>query len=71
LLIDKGSARSEDHSRYSFWLWPLPPAGRLEIVCEWPAAGIPLTRTELDASEVLAAASRAQTIFAEDPGGLE
>ncbi len=26
---------------WRWWAWPLPPAGPLEFVCEWPALGIP------------------------------
>jgi hypothetical protein len=43
---------------HHFWIWPLPPRGRLEFVCEWPAAGIPLIRTELDVDPILDAAAR-------------
>jgi hypothetical protein len=35
----------------------------LEFVYEWPVAGIPLGRTELDAAAIIDAASRAQAIF--------
>jgi hypothetical protein len=35
----------------------------LTFVCEWPAAEIPLTRTELEAGPILEAASRSQEIF--------
>jgi hypothetical protein len=51
----------------TMFLWPLPPPGQLVLVCEWPAAGIPLTRTEIDGRAVHEAAQRAQVIF-EDPG---
>jgi hypothetical protein len=70
-LCEKRSSRSGGHSRYSFWLSPLPPPGALEIVCEWPAAGVPLTRYELDAAAIIAAASRAQTIFGDDARARE
>jgi hypothetical protein len=50
----------------TLWAWPLPPAGRLAFVCEWPAAAIALTRYEIDAQLVLDAASRAQLIFSDD-----
>jgi hypothetical protein len=30
-------------SNQQMWVWPLPPPGTLEFVCEWPAAGIELT----------------------------
>jgi hypothetical protein len=42
----------------TFWVWPLPPPGALRFVCEWPAAGIPQTRVDLDAASLLAAANR-------------
>jgi hypothetical protein len=56
------------------WVWPLPPAGTLTFVCEWPQAEIELTRHELDAQPILDAASRARVIFPQEdlpdqPGG--
>jgi hypothetical protein len=50
----------------SQWVWPLPPPGTLTMVCEWPAVGIPLTRSELDAQLILDAARRAQVIFTDE-----
>lgn len=47
----------------SEWVWPLPPAGPLAFVCQWPAAGIPLTRQEIDAQVILDASARAQVLF--------
>jgi hypothetical protein len=52
----------------SEWVWPLPPPGPLAFVCQWPAAGIPLTRHEIDAQVILDAAARAQVVF---PAGLQ
>jgi hypothetical protein len=48
------------------WVWPLPPPGTLTLVCEWPAMGIPVTRSELDAQLILDAATRAQVIFSDE-----
>ena len=48
------------------WLWPLPPPGRLEFVCEWPALGIDLTRTELDSDALRTAATRSKELFGAD-----
>jgi hypothetical protein len=45
------------------WVWPLPPPGSLAFVCEWPAVGIEITRTEVDAQAILDASARAQVIF--------
>lgn len=47
-----------------FWVWPLPPAGPLSFVCEWPAAGIALTRVEIDGQLLIDAAGRAREMFA-------
>ncbi len=58
-----GGHSMDGHWAHSFWVRPLPPAGSLEFVFEWPAAEIPLTRTELDCGEILRASSRAQTLF--------
>ena len=51
--------------RQMYWVWPLPPPGPLQLVCEWPAADIPLTRKEIDSQLILEAASRATAIFPE------
>lgn len=54
--------------RQSVWIWPLPPPGRLTLVCQWLGAGIELTRSDIDAQLILDAAARAQVIFADaDP----
>jgi hypothetical protein len=42
---------------------PVPPEGPVQLVCEWPAYGIDLTRREIDAADIRAAARRAQVIF--------
>ncbi len=38
------------------WVWPLPPPGPLTFHSGWPAAGLPLQGTEIDAARVLTAA---------------
>jgi hypothetical protein len=54
--------------RQSVWIWPLPPPGRLTFVCQWPEAGIKLTRSDIDAQLILDASARAHVIFADaDP----
>jgi hypothetical protein len=50
-----------------FWVWPLPPAGPVAFVCEWPAAGIALSRAETDAQQLLDASARAVALFADEP----
>ena len=55
-----GGTRSVDRS---FWLWPLPPAGTLRVVCQWPAQGIETTVHELVAEPFLEAARHAVSIW--------
>ena len=48
-------ANTDSPGRYDFrqWMWPLPPPGRLTVVCEWPSRDIPETRVKLDADAIL------------------
>jgi hypothetical protein len=59
--------------RHGFYIWPLPPAGTLAFVCEWPAAAIELTRNEIDTDALRAAAADAVTLWEDElgrgPGG--
>jgi Coenzyme PQQ synthesis protein D (PqqD) len=64
VLHPQGGGGGPGSWRLGYWVWPLPPAGLLAFVCEWPAASIPLTRREIDAQLVLDASARAQEIFA-------
>jgi hypothetical protein len=57
---------------YSFfsrwWLWPLPPAGQLDFVCEWPAFGIAESRVTIDGQLILEAAGRSIRLWPETVG---
>jgi hypothetical protein len=64
-MISTGGRGFEGAWEQTFWVWPLPPAGSLEFVCEWPDAELPLTRVELGAAPIIEAGSRAQRIFPE------
>jgi hypothetical protein len=51
-----------------WWTWPLPPAGPLEFVCEWPTFGIAESRAGIDAQLVLDAARRSIRLWPESEG---
>jgi hypothetical protein len=51
-----------------WWTWPLPPAGPLEFVCEWPAFGIAESRAGIDAQLILDAAGRSIRLWPETEG---
>ena len=63
VLSEHGGGGGGADWHQDMWLWPLPEPGTLALVCEWPAADIPVTRTEVDAAPILAAVQRAQVIF--------
>ncbi len=53
----------ESHFHQGYWVSPLPPPGPVELVCEWPAAGIPVTRREVDSRALREAAERSRAMF--------
>jgi hypothetical protein len=67
VLWPQGGGGGGGRWRQDFWVWPLPPTGPLAFVCEWPAAGIGLSRAETDAQPLLDAAARAVPVFPDEP----
>jgi hypothetical protein len=65
VLLTRGGGAGGPHGQAEaeLWLWPLPPPGRLRVVCEWPAYGIAETSLELDATELVDAAARARPVW--------
>ena len=43
-----------------YWVGPLPDTGAIELVTEWPAGGLRLTRFDLPATDIRAAALRSR-----------
>ena len=50
------------------WMWPLPPAGPLDFVCEWLAFGIAESRAGIDARLILDTARRSVRLWPENDG---
>ncbi len=57
-----GGMRRHDSAYY---VWPLPPAGPLRFVCEWPAYGIAESSVTVEAGPILDAARQAIAIWPE------
>jgi hypothetical protein len=55
-----GSDRSVERDQ---WLWPLPPPGRLRVVCQWLDQGIEPSVTDLEADPFIEAATRALPLW--------
>jgi hypothetical protein len=67
VLRPTGGGGGRFHRRWEFYLWPLPPKGRLTLVADWPAERIAETYTELDAGDIRAAAARAVVVWRDLP----
>ncbi|MFL6034235.1 MAG: hypothetical protein ACJ74I_04115 [Gaiellaceae bacterium] len=65
-LILRGTRNGGRSSETEMWMWPLPPPGLLEFVCEWRAEGIELTRRELDAQLILDAAAQVEELWPDE-----
>jgi hypothetical protein len=63
VLVDRGGGGGGTRFDQRYWLWPLPPPGRLSFVAEWPREGVVLTRVDVDASSFVEAATRARTLW--------
>jgi hypothetical protein len=60
-----GSSRTWDGN---FWVHPLPPDGPVTFVVSWAEHGVAEARAELDGAAIGAAATRAVTLWPEEPG---
>jgi hypothetical protein len=73
VLMQRGGGGGMHSWDFAFWVWPLPPAGPLELVVEWPSEGVALTGHEIDTAPIRDAATRAETLWPENdepsPGG--
>lgn len=66
-VLAGGGGGGGDHSvRRDYWLWPLPPLGTLEVVCQWPMLGIGTTTNIIDADQIQTAAARAKPVWPAD-----
>jgi hypothetical protein len=63
VLIERGGGGGGLEWRQSMWVWPLPEAGEMSFVCQWPAAAIPLTRRAVETAPIRQAAMRSQVVF--------
>jgi hypothetical protein len=57
------SAGGQVTMKPGYWLWPLPPSGRLRISCEWPLVDIALTTVEIDGTALVNSAEQARRLL--------
>ena len=70
LVPSSGGGGSGDWEQ-EYWLWPLPPDGVFEFVCEWPAMHVAETHVAVDPAPIRAAAECAITLWDEPPPGAD
>ena len=68
LLQQRGGGGGGLSWSIGLWLWPLPPPGTIDFVCEWPSEGIPETRVPVETARLLEAAACAETLWPEEDG---
>ncbi|MDQ6947642.1 MAG: hypothetical protein M3256_15575 [Actinomycetota bacterium] len=56
ILAGGGGGGGDGRFDMRYWVWPLPPPGKLTFLSEWPAHGLPLTRCEIDSEPIRTAA---------------
>ncbi|WP_158888791.1 hypothetical protein [Amycolatopsis anabasis] len=66
-LVVIGGTGGQFHTQHDLRLRPLPPEGPLTVVTQWPARGVPETRTELDGTAIRAAAAEALELWPDLP----
>jgi len=66
VLMPVGFGGGLRYRNWSYWVWPLPPAGPVTFVCEWAAADIAETRAGLDAQLILDAAGQSVPLWPGD-----
>ena len=66
ILQPRGGGGTSHSQLLRWWVWPLPPAGSLEFICQWPLYGIGETRVSIDGQLILDAARRSVRLWPED-----
>ena len=66
ILQSRGGGGSSHSQLFQWWVWPLPPAGPLEFICQWPVYGIGETRIGIDGQLILDAARSSVQLWPED-----
>ena len=67
VLRPRGGGGSLGKWQMSFWLWPLPPPGRLTWIGAWPDVGTDEVSVDVDASVLEAAARETEVLWVPDP----
>ncbi len=48
---------------FRYWVWPLPPEGKVAFICEWPALGLAPTVHDVDATPIRRAGATSMKVW--------
>jgi hypothetical protein len=65
LLMPRGGGGGGKRYDFSYWVWPLPPAGKLTFRCEWRARGLGPTSHEVDATAIRRAGASSKSVWSD------
>jgi hypothetical protein len=65
-LTSGGGGGGALDTHQSYWVWPLPPPGRVTFACEWPKLEIAETQVAVEGDVIRGAAGRAERVWPPD-----
>jgi hypothetical protein len=68
VLRPRGGGGTSHYHHSRWWAWPLPPAGPLGFICNWPTLRTGETRVSIDAQLILDAARQSVRLWPEGDG---
>jgi hypothetical protein len=68
VLTSRGGGGGQGTFDFRFWLWPLPPPVTFDLVVQWTAQGIALSRHTLEVAPLLAGAAASEQLWPGEPG---
>jgi hypothetical protein len=65
LLMPRGGGGGGKRYDFTYWVWPLPPEGKLTFLCEWRARGLGPTSHEVDAAAIRRAGASSKSVWSD------
>jgi hypothetical protein len=65
ILSPRSGSGGGKHYDFRYFVWPLPPEGKMRFICEWPALGLAPTAHEVDAGAISRAAATTTKLWKE------
>jgi hypothetical protein len=63
ILAPRSGGGGGRHWDFRYWVWPLPPEGKVRFMCEWPARNLAPITHEIDAADVRRAGAASTSLW--------